>query len=86
MWQIIEAQGWDGAAKQAKEKGANLKGMWEQITGDRYGSKKAENYIPENWMPDLDGASDESLQADLTDARGVLEGCIASEAVDDALV
>jgi len=84
LWETITVQGWDGAAKQAKEKGAMLKGGWEQITGDRYGSKKADNYIPDGWGPDLEGLSAESLEADLADARGVLEGCIASEAVDDA--
>ena len=84
LWETITVQGWDGAAKQAKEKGAMLKGGWEQITGDRYGSKKADNYIPDGWGPDLEGLSLESLDADLADARQVLEGCIASEAVDDA--
>jgi hypothetical protein len=84
LWDTIVGRGWDGAAQQVKEKGATLKGAWEQITGERYGSKKADNYISDGWGPDLDGVSLETLEADLADARQVLEGCIASEAVDDA--
>lgn len=83
MWQVIEAQGWDGAHKGAKEKGAKLKGQWEEITGDRYGKKKAESWVPEQWEPDLDGESEEALQSAVTAARDALEGAIAAEAIDD---
>jgi len=84
LWQGIEATGWDGALKNVKEKGARLKGQWEQITGQRYGSKKADNYIPDGWEPELDGLSGEALEADLNDARQLLEAAIAADAIDDS--
>ena len=83
LWDVIEQTGWDGAHNNCKEKGAKLKGQWEQITGANYGSKIAENWIPDGWEPELDGLSEESLQADLNDARQVFEAAIATEAIDD---
>ncbi len=84
LWKIIEHNGWDSAHANCKEKGAKLKGQWEQITGENYGSKKADSYIPEGWEPELEGLSEDSLEDALSDARQVLEGCIAVEAIDDA--
>jgi|LGVE01.1.fsa_nt_gb hypothetical protein len=84
IWQRIEQSGWDGAHAESKEKGARLKGQWEQVTGQRYGKKKADSYIPEAYSADLEGASETDLQAVVVDAREKLEGAIAAEAVDDA--
>lgn len=84
VWQTIEKQGWDAAHAQAKETGARLKGQWEAVSGERYGSKKAEGYVPNEWDPELASESDESLNAKLTDARDTLDGMIAVAAVDDA--
>lgn len=86
LWNTIQQQGWDGAHAGAKEKGAKLKGQWEDITNERYGSKKASNWVPEDWQPDLDGASEDDLQARVTDARDALEGAIAAEAVSGARI
>lgn len=84
LWHVIQQSGWDGAHNNCKEKGAKLKGQWEQITGDRYGSKKAESWVPDGWEPHLDGESEESLQEYVNDARQILEAAIAAEAVDDS--
>ncbi len=84
IWETIERQGWEGAHAQAKETGSRLKGSWEAITGERYGTKKAEAFIPRDWEPELSGASEQQLQAALTDARDTLDGMIAVAAVDDA--
>jgi len=84
LWELIELQGWDGAYSQIKEKGAKYKGQWELITNDNYGSKKAEAWIPEGYSPDLQGASEVTLKACVTDARDALEAVIADSAVDDS--
>lgn len=84
LWQLIEQQGWDGACAQIKEKGARLKGQWQQATGEQYGSKKAESWIPEGFDDALMGQSEETLQAIVTDARDALEAAIAADAVDDS--
>lgn len=84
LWQLIETQGWDNAALQIKEKGARLKGQWQQAAGEQYGSKKADSWIPEGYDNDLMGQSEDKLQAVVTDARDALEAAIAADAVDDS--
>ena len=84
LWELIEKQGWDNAHAQIKEKGARLKGQWQQITGEQHGSKKAENFIPAGYEQDLMGQSEETLSAQVTDARDALEATIATDAVDDS--
>ena len=86
LWEMIEQQGWDGAHAASKEKGARLKGQWEEYAGERYGSKKADSWLPADWTPDLEGASQEDLQARVTDAQDALEAAIAAEAVSDSKV
>jgi energy-coupling factor transporter ATP-binding protein EcfA2 len=83
LWGLIESQGWDGAHAQSQLKGATLKGQWQEITKEKYGSKKAETWLPEEWETDLEGASDQDLQARVTDARDALESAIAGQAVDE---
>lgn len=84
VWDTIDKQGWDAAHAQSKETGARLKGQWEAVTGERYGTKKAENFTPNEWEPELASTSGEFLTAALTDARDALDGMIAGAAVDDA--
>lgn len=40
VWKRVEADGWDASAKRAGERSAQLKGAWEQITGERWGVQK----------------------------------------------
>ena len=42
----VKTQGWDGAYNKYKDEGARTKGRWEQITGERYGTNKAEGWTP----------------------------------------
>ncbi len=84
LWQLIETAGWDGACAQIKDKGARLKGQWENVTADRYGSKKGESWIPGGYSDELMGQSEDKLAAVVTDARDALEAAIAADAVDDS--
>lgn len=63
-WVFIQKNGWDAAHTRAKEQGARLKGAWEQIAGERYGSDKAARWLP-------DGLPNGNLtQEELEDAVG----------------
>jgi hypothetical protein len=84
LWQKIRDLGWDGAHLSAKETGIKLKGQWEGIAGERYGPAKAESWLPKGWETGLEAASEESLQAALTQAREFLEAAIAATAVSAA--
>ena len=81
LWEHIEQLGWDGAHERAQHTGAKLKGQWEGITSDRYGSAKAGNWVPEGWSEDLASASLESLEGELNQAKEFLEAAIAGAAV-----
>lgn len=57
-------RGIDAVFQQIKEEIPRLKGRWEQITGERYGSKKAEAWKPDGWTNDLYAAKADVLQAE----------------------
>lgn len=71
--------GFPAAADQAKEHAAEARGAWKAITGEAYGSQKAESWAPERppvdvSQADLDAASTElvDLEADLEEAQQTL--------------
>lgn len=84
IWQTIQSQGWDGAHKAAKESGSKLKGAWEEISGDRYGDKKAETWIPREWESDLQTLTEQQLREAVTVETQWLEAAISDAAVDAA--
>lgn len=84
LWELIQATGWDSAYNQVKEKGAKYKGQWEQVTNANYGPKLAGSWLPNGYEPNLEGASEDTLKAMVTDARDALEAAIAASAVDDS--
>jgi hypothetical protein len=84
IWQTIIAQGWDAAWKHARETGSKHKGAWEEITGDRYGSQKAETWVPPEWQTDLQDATEQSLTEAINHERQWLEAAISDQAVNAA--
>jgi energy-coupling factor transporter ATP-binding protein EcfA2 len=84
LWNMIQESGWDGAHAHAKETGVKFKGQWEEATaGERYGSNKAESWLPAGWETDLTGASETSLQAAVTQAREFADAAVATTAISD---
>ncbi len=81
LWKSVTENSWDGAHKQAKEKGIELKGVWRHIAGEMYGSSKGETWMPPEWESDLEGASEESLQAVATEAGEIRDAAIAHTAI-----
>lgn len=84
LQQRVKDLDWDGALADVKQKGTKLKGQWEQVTGENYGPAKAQSWLPPRWETGLEGASEESLQAALTEAREWHEGAVSSLAVGQA--
>lgn len=82
IWQTISAQGWDAAHAQAKETGSKLKGKWEGITGENYGSKKSDSWMPKEFETDLQTATEPDLAAALKQENEWLEAAISHAAVD----
>lgn len=53
------------------------------VTGETYGSNKAQTWQPQGWTSDLVDVSEESLQADLTGLQAELENLISHQAIDE---
>lgn len=81
IWKLIEVNGWDAAHKQAQDKGREIKAQWEYAAGEKYGEKKAESWLPQNWSAGIENASRDSLEAIITGARADLDAAIADSAV-----
>lgn len=80
VWAAITAEGWDDAHKRAKERGIKLKGAWEALAGEKYGSQKAATWRHRNHE---DNAPD---TADLEAAQSDLETAIANKATDASMI
>lgn len=82
VWQAIQTDGWDVAHKRSQERGAKLKGGWEHVTGEKYGSSKAEG-----WQHDLVKDQDltaEGLTTELAELKRELETALQNQAVGAA--
>lgn len=77
-WASIEKGGWDHVWENARKHGSTLEGRWRQVTGEKYGPKKAETWVPEGWSDCPDEAT---LTAALQQAEAELEQAIARQAV-----
>ena len=82
--ETVEAIGFDSAFAQSKESGARLKGQWEEVTGDRYGSAKAGSWQPPAWTPDLETETEENLTAKLKQENEWLTAAISHEAISES--
>jgi hypothetical protein len=78
VWKLIEQQGWDKAHALRKDRGAELKGRWRQITGLNYGSR-----IAANWRPDLADPSlnEPELMAAVARAQADHDAAVSAAAV-----
>ena len=79
----VFGSGWDVASKQASSKATELKGAWRQITGETYGSSKAENWSPSTWTPDLEKTEIKTLEAEKVQAWEFFDAAIKSEGADE---
>lgn len=84
IWQTVDAQGWDTAHQQAKETGSKNKTLWENETGEAFGSKKAAEWMPKEWTPDLTTAKREDLEGMVKQENEWLETAISDSAVNAA--
>lgn len=83
VWQKVDQDGFEASLERAKDTGRALKQQWSTVTGEAYGSQKAETWQPQGWTSDLVDTSEESLQADLTGLQAELEEMISKQAIDE---
>jgi energy-coupling factor transporter ATP-binding protein EcfA2 len=79
VWDLIQSRGgWDAACAVRRERGAELKGQWRQITGQNYGSRIASMFRPD--LADEPRSTNE-LVAEVETARQSFEEAVATAAV-----
>lgn len=83
VWKRINESNFDDAHKYYATRATELKGQWEGIAKDRWGSRKGENYLPDGWDETLSDASKQSLEKEIADAKQGLEELIADSAVSE---
>jgi hypothetical protein len=84
IWSHIGEYGWDSAHKTARENGTKKKGAWEHITGEKYGSKKAETWLPQNYDLAWDDVEDVAATYAVEQARIAVEKAVGKGAVSEA--
>lgn len=78
---MAQVDGYDMAEKRLKDAATKVKGAWEQVTGRKYGSKIAQEWVPEGYDMFSLQASEEDLQQELAGLRPRREAAIAAQAV-----
>lgn len=84
VWSNIERKGWNGAYKDYQERGRSAKADWKAVTGETYGSNKGATYCPKGWEDELNGKSEETLRAELTECEALLEACVVTAGVEES--
>lgn len=84
IWDVTQSEGWDAAHKRCQERGAKMKGAWEHVTGERYGSAKGETWVPAFFETMADEVELSDLQAELMSAKTDLEEKIANQGAAQA--
>lgn len=84
IWDVIQSDGWDAAHKRSQERGAKMKGAWEHVTGERYGSAKGAEWQSTflNSLPEDVELSDLEEAAAVT--KDALEKAIAGQGAAQA--
>jgi hypothetical protein len=84
VWQLLEDRGWDHALQLRRDKGAELKGQWRQVTGQSWGSRVAASWLPADWTSDLDDMTAERLAAESEAASRSHDEAVGTRAVSEA--
>lgn len=84
VWAVIEEKGWDGAARHYRDEAIKYKGRWEETAGgQKWGSKRGEDWTPEGWTKTLASADADKLAKAVADAEAAVNRAIGQVAVDE---
>ena len=84
IWQQIDEQGWDAVALSRRDRGAELKGAWRQVTRQNWGSRVAKTWQPLAWDDDLAGMTEDQLAAAVETAQRAHDDAVSAAAVSAA--
>ena len=81
---LIFDQGWDQAHSIRKDRGAQYKGQWRQVTGANYGSRIAAAWVPKGWRAADEKTTEADLITAVARAKAAHEQAIEAAAVSGA--
>lgn len=81
LWPRIEVEGFDAVLASVKETGSRLKGQWEGITGEAFGSKKARGWKPQGSESVDMSQSATAMQEAVQEAAQKVQTLLSSKAV-----
>lgn len=84
IWKKITEDGWDQTHRGWTTARTKASGAWEEITGENFGSAKAQNWRPEGFDEMLLDISKEQHKTNLAEERQSLETALANHAVDES--
>jgi len=88
LWVKIHSLSWDIVHDTAKDRGAQMKGMWVQCTKGGapllYGKNKAEAWYPVGWDDNLINADIRELENDVRDQEKFIEVALKETAVSES--
>ena len=83
IWGDIEINGWTPVHKRLREEGTKKKGAWERVTGERFGSQKAENYVPDGYLPEFAETSLDKMADEIARKRQQVDDLLKTTAVSE---
>lgn len=84
VWTSIQSLDWEGAKDAAQKRGVELKGAWQQVTGENFGKDKYTKWLPVDWDPSLESLTTEDLQEVVRKAEKHYESLLVKAALSEA--
>lgn len=84
VWTTIQRKGWVNAHKEYEDRGQQYKRDWKAVTGETWGSNKANKWTPLGWEDKLAGKSKDTLMSEFTERQAHLEVMLRVEAVQQS--
>ncbi len=78
VWKALQIVGWERCQKDISEQAKLAKGAWQQITGQTWGSSKAEGWFPEGYDESVPQVTEEAIK----EAEKKYADAIANKAIN----
>jgi len=78
VWKALQIVGWEKCQKDISEQAKLAKGAWQQITGQTWGSSKAEGWFPEGYDESVPPVTEEAIK----EAEKKYADAIANKAIN----
>lgn len=82
VWTMVDEQGWDAAHRKAQDQASKLRGRWEQVSGQTFGSQKAAKWRP-ILLDEAEVYTEEAAAAAVKKAKEEVEALLIAGAISE---